>query len=176
MALAQFKLNKRTGTNGVTVTDTSWAPTFLSADLHSATPANYPIPIPATSGSPTSYSMECQLELECTAAPDNSCSAFKVWGPNVRPDSPTDKLTIYGGTQSTLVTPTSSQSSIATARMDTNHYSAGTGLAIGVVPVDDIINAVGEKTDPFILQLAVAYGATQGNMTPQIFYVGWTES
>lgn len=173
MAIAAFKLVKCTGTSAGTETDTSKKPTFLSADVHDANPANYPIAIPQTLADPAVYSFECWLRWECTTAPDNYCQNFKVWGPSSRPGN---GITIYFGTTGTAATPTANQSSVATVRQDTNYYSAGTALAIGVVPGDSKINAVGEKTNYLVGQLKAEYGAASSNIETQPFNFGYEEA
>ena len=166
MALAAFKLLKCTGSAASTETDCAKHPCWLSSDLTSIDTDSYQIQAPLTSGSFT-YSYETYLRYECTAAPDNYCQTFKVYGPAAQPDagdSPGSKLTVMMGTSSSGVTPVGTASSVATTSQHDNYYSVATGLAIGVDPSSATIDAIGEKTDYVVTQLKVAYGVQQGDM------------
>lgn len=174
MALATFTLKQKTGDPGNEY-DTSRNPAFQAANAVGS-PATNPIPVPQP-GDPAVYSFEVWLFLECSAAPDNQVANFKIYGPSERPDEAgAGALEIYIGTTATFATPTDSASSVATARADTNHYSPGTALSIGVVPVDNIIDTVGERTDYIVQQLQVSPGAAFGNMETQSFIVEYEES
>jgi len=167
MALAAFKLVKCTGTGAATETDCGKHPTFLSADIVTLEHATYPISVPISAGSSPNYSYEIWLRSQCTGAPDNYCQNFKVWGPAEQPDAgdtPGNRLTINMGTTASGATPTDSASSVATVAQHSNYYSQATGLSIGVEPVDDKIDAVGEKTDYIVQQLKVEDLAQQGGM------------
>lgn len=179
MALAAFKLVKCIGANAATEIDSSKHPCFLSSDLHSEIPANYPVARPQSALEAPNYSMEVWLRYECTVAPDNQVENIKVWGPNKRPDaegSPANQLTIYIGTTATGATPTDAQSTVALTRQDTNHYEAGNALALPTATGDSIIDAVGEKTNYLVLQLAVDELAATGDMQTQTFFIQYEES
>jgi len=169
MALAVFKCVKCTGASAGSESDTSKTPSLLYSDGTGAATSSK-IPAPKTSG--TAYSYECWLRLECTSAPNGGCDTFKVYGPDTQPQS---GCTLYIGTTDTGATPVGTESSVATTRQDTNYTSEGTGLSVGVVPGDDVINAVGEKTDYIVHQLRVAYGAAQGANPGIIMHVSFEE-
>lgn len=176
MALAAFKLEKCTGASPGTETNVNKNPTFQSADAVGS-PSNNPVPIPELPTDPANYSYEVWLKLECTSPPNTEVSTFKVFGPDSQPDSPgPGKLTIYLGTTGTYVQPVDTASTKATTRADTNYYSAGTALAIGVQPGDNKINAIGEETDYMVFQLKVENGAATGNMESQNFTIRYEES
>lgn len=169
MATAAFKLNKCTGASAATETDCSKNPKFLSVDDASTPAANAPVAVPGDASASPAYSYECWLRMECTAAPNNFCQNFKFYGPAEQPDanqSPGNRVFIMAGTTATGATPVASASSIATEDQAANYYGTGVGeyLAIGVDPADDIIDAVGEKTDYLVLQLKVLDQANRGNM------------
>lgn len=179
MALAAFALKKCTGTNAATettITDKRIA--LLAIDSTGNDHLSSPVAVPRDSGSSPSYSMETILRWECTTAPDSYCQNFKVAGPNVRPDSqanPPDKVTLYMGTSATGTTPKNTVSSVATVSQHDNYYSEATALAVGVVPGDSKIDAVGEKTKYVFLQGRIAYLAQQGELPMQVFQLFWTE-
>lgn len=179
MAFAAFDLKQCTGTNAATETTLSGkVAAFKNVDSVSLDTAAYPVPVPKDIGSSPAYSMELWFILVCTAAPDNYCQNFKWWGAANRPDyqaSPPNKVTIMAGTTSTRTTPTSSASSVATVSQHDHYYSEGTALAIGVEPGDNKINAVGEKTDPLVLQEKVELGAAQGDLPEQVYFWSWEE-
>lgn len=174
MATATFATLKCTSWGAATETDVSAHPCFLSADIVSTDTASYPVKAPVAGGNP-SYSYELWLKLRCTAAPDNYCQNFKFYGSTLRPDSPTDKLTVYVGTTPTGATPVNTASSVATVVQHTTHYSTGTALTIPVDPGDSKINAVNEETNYLVLQLKVEEGATQGAIASYIPNVSWEE-
>jgi hypothetical protein len=175
MATASFITLKCTGTGAATKTDCSAHPCFLSADIVSIDQASYPIKAPVSAISNPSYSYELWLKLRCSAAPDSYCQNFKFYGSNVRPDSPTDKLTIYVGTTATGATPVNTASSVATAIQHTTHYDLGTALTVPVDPGDSKINAVNEETNYLVLQLKVEFGAAQGVMASYVPNLTWEE-
>lgn len=179
MALAAFKLLKCIGTNAATETDCDEHPTFLNADLVSLATATYKIAVPIDVASSPNYSFEIWLRSQCTGAPDNYCQNFKVWGPADQPDSgdtPGNRLTVNMGTTASGVTPTDSASSVATVAQHSNYYSQATGLSIGVEPVDNKIDAVGEKTDYIVQQLKVQDLAQQGDMQTILFMWDFEET
>lgn len=172
MALAAFKLLKCIGSGAGTETDCDKHPTFLSADVVSLETDTYPISVPVSAAASPNYSFELWVRLECTAAPDNYCQNFKIWGPDEQPDhgdTPGDKMTIYIGTTASGATPTDSASSIATTAQHSNYYSQATGLAVGVQPSGDQIDSVGEQTDYVVLQLKVQDQAQQGDLQTVVF-------
>lgn len=173
MAFAVFAQYKCTGTAAGTETDCGKHPNFLSEDEHDTVPANHSIAVPLTAG--TNYSYENVTLWKCTAAPDNSCDNFKVWGKNQPPDYPANKALHYWGITGTPITPVMTVSSIATARQDTDDYSAGTALALTVQPGDSQIDAVNEKTDHLYQQLRVSDGAAKGDLPTQVFHIMWDE-
>jgi hypothetical protein len=183
MALAAFKCLKCTGTNAATETDVSKKPNFLSVDEVDATPSNHPITRPATVVADPTYSYEMALRWECTAAPDNDCTNFKLYGPSHQPDyedNPGDCMFVMWGTSATGVTPVNSASTIATtaqyeASGGTGYYSVSTALSLGVNPGDDKIDAVGEKTDYLYAQLKLVGGVQLGDMVNQIWVILWEE-
>jgi len=178
MATAAFKLNKCIGANAATETDCNKHPCFLSADLVSTATGTYPVAIPSDGISGPNYSYEQWLRMECTLAPNNQVDNIKFYGPNKQPDDPNNKATIYAGTTASGVTPKDSQSSVATVAQHSNYIGTGPGeyLAIGVVPGDDIIDAIGEKTDYLVLQLKVEYEASSGDLTTTPFAIEYDES
>jgi len=178
MATAAFKLNKCTGANAATEANCDKHPCFLSADMVSTETGTYPVAVPSDGISGPNYSYEQWLRLECTLAPNNQVDNIKFYGPNEQPDAPSNKVTIYAGTTVTGLTPTDSQSSVATTAQHSNYIGTGPGefLAIGVVPEDDIIDAIGEKTDYLVLQMKVEYLALHGNLTTMPFAIEYDES
>jgi len=181
MAIAAFKLYKCTG-SGPTRTDSNKHPNFLSSDVHSDTPSLYTIAVPLQIADSPNYSYECVLQWECTIAPDNQVTAMRVYGPNVQPDNPTNKLTVLWGVVDTLsyTAPVDTASTKATTRQDTNYFSntdsPKENLDLTVEPSDGKINAVGERTDYLYTQLKVELGAASGDMTTQIYTLRYTES
>ena len=174
MAIATFKLSKCTGTNAATEADSSRTPKFLNVDANSTDTANNPVAVPLSGAD--NYSYEVWLRLECTAAPDNYCQTFKIFGPSLQPDSPANLVKIKIGTTGTGATPVNSASSVAATQQNTNYYDSSVHfLSVGVVPGDAKINAVGEKTNYIVLQLVVSPGATRGNMGLQSFYISYEE-
>ena len=171
MALASFKLLKCTGTDAASETDSSKEPNLLSTDSATDSAASAPIRIPS-SGTTKSY--ECWLRLECTAAPDNYCENFKVYGPSTQPDDPRDKVTLYVGDSASGVTPTDSTSSVATTIQHSNHYQAGNALVFD--DVNETVTSVTDKTRYFVLQLSVAPFAEGGQMNPVILHFLWDET
>jgi len=132
-----------------------------SADNNSDNPITIP-------GSGTTYSYEKWLRWKCTAAPDTQCTNFKFWGPNSTPGT---GLVIYAGTTDTGVTPTDSDSSVATTRQDTNYYDSSNTLSIA-----GTLTTIGNETDYLVLQLDVGDTATQGDMTQQTMYYSYDEN
>ena len=177
MALAAFDLKKQTGSSpGSESAVTSKAGTYLSADEHDTVPANHKIAIPDLVSDPANYSYEGWFRLKCSAAPNNQVDNIKVWGADEQPGGD-DKVTQYiGTTASGYSTPVATVSSVATTRVDTGAYDYATGIAVGVVPGDDIINAVDEYSDYFVLQLKVEFGASAGTMPTQLFLIRYDES
>lgn len=179
MGLAAFALKKCTGTNAATETTISTKALALqSADVTTNVAANNPVPIPRDSGSSPAYSHELVIRWECTAAPDGYCQNFKAAGPAVQPDfeaSPPNKVTIYYGTSGTGATPVNTQSTKATTAQHSNYYSEATALAIGVVPGDSKIDAVGEKTNYLYIQARIAYLAQSGNIPLQVHLLFFDE-
>lgn len=172
MALAAFKLLKCIESGAGTETDCDKHPTFLREDIVSLDTAAYSIRIPVSAPASPNYSFELWVRLECTAAPDNYCQNFKIWGPDEQPDhgdSPGDRMIIYIGTTASGATPTDSASSVATTAQHSNHYSQATGLAVGVQPSSDEIDSVGEQTDYVVLQLKVEDQAQQGDIQTVVF-------
>lgn len=137
---------------------------FRSNDSH-LTDKNNPITIPASG---TNYSYEKWLRWECTAAPDTQCTNFEFWGPDSTPGT---GLTIYAGTTDTGVTPTDSDSSVATTQQDTNYYDSSNTLSIS-----GTLTSVGNKTDYLVLQLDVADTASQGDMSTQTMNYAYDEN
>ena len=165
---------KCTGTSAATEAEATgglWS--YINADLNSTDTSTYPVQAPVSG---TAYSYENWLRLECTAAPDNQCNNFKFWGANTQPDDPTNLLTIKDGTTGTGATPTNNVSTAATTTQHTTHTGSGSGLAIGVVPGDSIINAIAEQTNYLVLQMHLAVGAASGNGTAQVYHWGYDES
>jgi hypothetical protein len=176
MGLANFALKKCTGTSAATETTISdKRVALLAIDSTGNDHLANPIPAPRDLASSPAYGMELIVRWENTTAPDSYCQSFKIAGPNLRPDSPTDKVTIYMGTSATGTTPKNTVSSVATVSQHDNYYSEATALAIGVVPGDAKIDAVGEKTNFTFLQPRVAFGALQGELPTQVFMLYWTE-
>lgn len=178
MALAQLKCLKCTGTNAATETDCNKTPTFLSVDAVDADPLSNPISAPLDAGSSPTYSMENVLRWELTSAPDNYIESLKAFGPSLQPDwdAPTpNKMTVNWGTTQSPTTPTSNASSIATTSQHDNYYSAATGLSIPLVPGDNRLDAVGEKTYYLYSQLQLDFGVNQGLMNPQVWNLDWLE-
>ena len=173
MALAAFKMNKCTGANAATETDCNKHPCFLNADIVSADTGNHPIPAPGSALDDPNYSYEYFLRLECTEAPDNYCQNFKFWGPS---NQPGDNLSINWGTTNTGVTPVDNVSLIAVNPQHNNYYSEDTALSIPVVPVDNKIDAIGEKTDYLVAQMKVEFGAVQGDGLTQVYNYQYEES
>ena len=172
MAQAAFKQWKCTGSGAGTEVDCSKSPNFLWADERDANPANHPIPIPQASG--TAYSFEVYLRWECTTAPDNQCINFKVWGDN---EPPATNVIIEVAATESGVTPVKTESAVSgMTRQDTNYYSSGTALALTVVPVDDKIDAIGEKTFYLVMQMEVSVGAPSGNLETMTFNLSYEES
>ncbi|MGB5107339.1 MAG: hypothetical protein WBP42_11570 [Candidatus Zixiibacteriota bacterium] len=179
MSLAAFALKKCTGSAAGTETTISGkALAFQSADVTTNVAADNPIPIPRDSGSSPAYSYELVMRWECTAAPDGYCQNFKYVGPANQPDfesSPANKVTVYAGTSGTGATPVNTQSTKATTAQHSNYYSEATGLAIGVVPGDSKIDAVGEKTNYLYLQLRVEYLAQGITLPTQVHFLYFDE-
>ena len=180
MSTAAFKVVKLTGVNGATETDTSENPGWLSADVHDANPSNHQVGVPDAVSSPN-YSYECQTAYKCTVAPNKQCVNFKYFGPAVQPDAddtPGNKMTVYAGTTEAPVTPTNSASSVATTVQHSNYFGPGAGeyLAIGVVPDDDMIDAVGEYTHCLVTQLKVEDQAQRGAIATVPYSIEYDES
>lgn len=180
MALAQFKVNKCTGASASTEAEATLGEFgFLNADLNNIDTSSHKVAVPLTAGDSPNYSMETWLRLECTTAPDNDTDNFKFWGPLSEPEA--SLLFCMAGTTATGTTPKSTVSSVATQEQQhpTNGYigpGAGDFLAIGVVPGDNVIDAVAEKTEYLVLQLKVLIGATSGDMNPQVYSMQYDES
>jgi hypothetical protein len=178
MAIAVFKSVKCTGTNAATETDANNHPCYLAADIHTENTALYPVGAPKDLASSPNYSFETWLTFECTSAPDQYCQNFKFYGPNQQPDAgdnPGNKMTIMAGTTPTGVTPTDNPSSVATVVQHTNYYSPGTALSLPVIPGDDVIDAVGERTEFLVLQLKVEYEVQKGDMETQSYVIDYEE-
>jgi len=174
MAVATLKCLKCCGTNAANETDCSKNPLFLSGDTSSASKTTYPVAVPRTAGA--NYSYELWIRYELDTPPDSYLQNFKIYGPDTRPDeSGAQKLSIYLGTTDSGVTPTDSQSSIATLRADINYYSPGTACDMGVTPGDGKLEASGEKTNYIVMQLKVEQGAQSGSMTTQAFTLLYDE-
>ncbi len=177
MSIAAFDLKKQSGTSpGSEDPVTLKAGTYLSADVHDTVPANHKIGIPELITDPANYSYEGWFRLKCSSAPNNSVDNIKIWGADSQPGGD-NKVTQYiGTTASGYASPVNSVSSIATTRVDTNAYDYATAIAVGVVPGDNIIDAVDEYTDFFLLQLKVEFGASAGTMPTQLFLIRYDES
>lgn len=130
-----------------------------------ATDKNNPITI---SSGVTTYSYEKWIRFYCSVAPDTQCTNFKFWGPNAIPDT---GLLVYDGTTDTGATPVVTESTVASTRQDTNHYSLATALAIG-----GTLTSETDETDYLVLQLRVADTATQGDMTQQTYNYAYDEN
>ena len=180
MATAAFTAYKCTGVNAATETDSVKNPCFLNSDEHSTDTGAHRVGVPDPVSSPN-YSYEVYLRLKCITAPNNDCDNFKFWGPSEQPDymdTPGNKLTIMVATTATGATPTDNASTVATTVQHTNYNGPdpGSHLAIGVVPVDDVIDAVGEYTDYIVFQLKVEDGAQRGEMATLPFYIEYDEA
>jgi hypothetical protein len=174
MALAAFKLLKCTGTDAAVETDSAKVIGLLSADIVSVDTAVYYIGAPIASGEIT-RSYEDWMRQEMTAAPDNYCQTFKIFGPSTQPDyldTPGDQMTIMLGTTDSGVTPVDTASSVATVSQHDNYYSVATGLSVGVEPSDGVIDTIGQKTDYVVAQLKVEFDVQQGDMTA--FAMQWS--
>ncbi len=179
MAIAALNLKKCTGTNAATETTISDKRlAFLSIDSTGNDYNANPIPVPRDAGSSPAYGMELWIRWELAAAPDGYLNNFKYAGPATQPDAaanPPNKVTIYAGTTGTGATPVKTQSSVATAVQHSSYYSEATALAIGVVPGDGKLEAVGEKTNFLVLQPRVAYLAVQGVPPTQVHVLYFDE-
>ena len=160
---ATIKLMCCTGTDAGTEAEVTGI-MFRSNDS-SATDKNNPITIPASG---TTHSYEKWLRWKCTVAPDTQVTNFKYWGPNSQPAT---GLTIYVGTTDTGATPTDNDSTVATTRQDTNHYSSATALS-----VSGTLTNVGDETDYLVMQLDVDSTASQGDMPQQTHYYSYDEN
>jgi len=182
MAIATFFLNKITGASPGTSTDTNNHPTFLSSDTHTENTSLFPVNIPLEVSTDPLYSYETVLQWEVDTAPNVSVSDFRVYGPNVQPDNPngnnsSPKLTVLWGQSSSYTAPVNTASTIATVTQHDNYFGPNTGeyLPLGLQPVDNILNAQGEKTDYLYTQLKVNLGAQSGPMNPQVYTIRYTE-
>jgi len=176
MATAVMTMYKCTSTNAGTETSCSNHPCFLNADVHSTDTASYAIRVPQAPADSDTYSYEVWISWKCTTAPDNQCTAFKFWGSSSQPDDPTNKVTMYAGTNSSGVTPVDTSSSYATSTVHGNYYSEGTALSLLIEPGDSKIDAVGEYVRYLVLQIKVEYGAAQGNLTTMVLNLSYEES
>jgi hypothetical protein len=184
VANAAFKVVKCTGTNASTETDVSKAPNFLSVDAVHSTPSDYKIKRPASIPANPTYSFEMWLRLECTVAPDNECENFRFYGPAFQPDhedNPGNCLFVMWGTTASGATPVNTASSVATVAQyevsgGTGYFDPASALSVGVNPGDNVIDAVGEKTDYLVAQLKIVGGAQAGSMLGQIWFYLWEES
>lgn len=176
MGFASFVLKQCYGTSTpLTETDTSKHPNFVTSNAYESDPATHPIPVPQVAGQ-FAYSFEQHLRFVCTAAPDNSCDNFVVWGPNVQPDYPNNKVTIYWGVTGTETVPVATASTIATTTQHNNYYESGVALSLPVDNSAGAIESIGDKTEWLVAQLKVAFGAQKGNLPTIVFYVEWDES
>lgn len=190
MAIAVFELDKCVGSNAGTEVDCSKHPTFLGesypgaadGNIHTLVTSSYPVRVPPEPASPPTanaqYSYEVWLRWKCTGAPTTACQNFKFWTSSTdKPDGPTPgACTIYAGIASAAATPVKTKSSIATVSVHDHYIDVGSALAVPVVPGDSVINAVNEQTKWLVLQLEVLFGALPGDITTQLFMLGYEES
>ena len=134
-------------------------------------------------GAGTEYSYWKHVYLRCTTAPSVQCNNFKFYSDGAAMDTGTlikiatntvANDTDYDqadGTDEMVANHTG-----VTASADVNNYtSGGTQLSIGVVPGDDIIDAISEETDYMVLQLEVSSTASPGQMTSKTLTVQYDE-
>ena len=175
MAFATLDLYVCTGTNASTETLVSDnIASFLNADIHSIDVGSYPIAIPESVSESPNYSMEKVLRWKLASLPDNYIQNIKVYGSTKQIDDPNNKITINLGTTTSGATPTDAGSSIADTSQHDNYYDGvSNNLSIGVVPVDDKLDAIGEYTDYLYAQMKVEVNASQsqvGTLTLTIAY------
>lgn len=138
-----------------------------SVDDHATAPADAPVTVP--SGAGTNYSYECWLRFKCTAAPDNLCTDFKVWGPGTAIATGV-VITINTDAVDTYVTPVDTESAQGTRGDLADH---GTGAKIDVA--GDLVNE-NDETDFLVLQLEVDNTAGAGDIPAPDFYYSYDET
>ena len=152
-----------TGTNAATEAAITGL-MMRSNDSVAVTKAN-PITIP---GVGLARSFEKWIRFKCTVAPDNQVTNFKYWGPNTVPGT---GLVLYVGTTDTGVTPTASDSSVATTQQDTTYYDSSNVLAItGTLTAED------QETNYIVLQLDVGTTAEPGDIVQQTHNYSYDEN
>lgn len=176
MPLAAFEAVKCTGVDAATETASDNSFFFLSADVVTETPGNYPIRVP-NSGSVRSF--ENWFRLRCTSAPQNYCENFKVWGPQNPPDvpAPDNKLTIYIGAANVGATPTDAISTVATQAVhdsEDGHWEQGNALMFD--SDSQKIQNIGDETDYIVLQLDVGAAAAANSMELQLLSYAYEEA
>lgn len=166
MALGVLTQFQCTGTDAGTETETNRDPNFVSVDQYVGGDdhSDYDIPAPSSDGQYT-YSKELWIRWKLTGLPDNYIENLKAYGPNHQPDheaNPANKIIVMWGTTGSGATPTSNASTVATTPQHSNYYDVANSLAIGVVPVDGLLDAIGEKSEYLVAQLKIAYDVAQG--------------
>jgi hypothetical protein len=171
MAVGKLKFVQTYGTAPGTTVDCNRNPNYLSKDGYDSDYASFPIAKPEEGE--TNYSYEYKVQAECEVAPDNEITDPRMWGPDVPPAT---DVHVYVGTESSYTTPVNTQSSIATTRQDTNCYGSSNYMSVGVIPGDNKIDAVGEKTHFIVHQLRVMSDAPIGNIAAQYYWLEYDES
>ena len=144
---------------------------FLSANIVSVDINSYPLGVPELDA--FSRSFENHLFLEVVALGATKAWGFELIGSN-QPvaGTPENPLCVcMAGTTGSLYVPVSSESAIATVRMDTNYFSPDDpyNLDIDCEPADNQLDAIGERTKIIVLQYKVYPGCPQGNLNRQYY-------
>lgn len=160
---ATIVLRVCTGTNAATEATVTGI-TMRSNDSAANDTAN-PISIPSVG---TNRSFEKWIRFMCTVAPAVQATNFKYWGPNTIPGTGT---LLFVGTTATGVTPVATDSAVATSQQDTNHFSAGTALAVSGTLVN-----VNDETDFVVFQMDVDTTAGPGPISQQTHNYSYDEN
>ena len=129
-------------------------------------PADAPVNIPAAG---SEYSYESWIRFECTVAPDNECTNFKIWDDGVSMDTGVD-ITVNTDVVNSYATPVDTQSAKGTRDSLGNH---GAGAKINV---SGSLTGSGDKTDFSVVQLEVINTASPGDITNKTVNFSYDEN